>query len=230
MQVNSGGRRIGLLGGTFDPIHRGHVAIAETARRSLDLDVVLLIPSCLPPHRASSPVASAFHRFAMVALATDGHEGLLVSDLELRGPSPSYTTVTLQRLIETGHAPSQLFFIIGADAFAEIATWRGYPALLDQSHFVVVSRPGHDLKALSAEASSIAPRFRKIGSDTADQPATTGVHVFLVEADMPNVASSAVRSRIAAGASVDCLLPKAVARYVRAHRLYEPAPTGSPLA
>ena len=213
-------RRIGLLGGTFDPIHRGHVAVAEAARRSLDLDIVLLLPSHIPPHRESLPVASAFHRFAMVARAADGREGLLASDLELRRPAPSYTTVTLQHLIEAGHAPTQLFFIAGADAFAEITTWRGYPTLLDQSHFVVVSRPGHALET----------HLRRIGVAGAARPPMTDVHVFLMQADTPDVASSMVRSRIAAEAPLDGLLPDAVARYIRAHRLYKPAPSGKVLA
>ncbi len=222
--------RIGLLGGTFDPIHRGHVAIAEAARRALDLDRVLLLPSHVPPHRESLPVASAFHRFAMVAFATDEREGLLASDLELRRPAPSYTTVTLQHLIEAGHAPTQLFFIAGADAFAEIATWRGYPTLLDQAHFVVVSRPGHALETHATALPPIEPRLRRIGLAGADRPPTTDVHVFLMQADTPDVASSTVRSRIAAGAPLDGLLPDAVARYIRAHRLYEPAPSGKVLA
>jgi nicotinate-nucleotide adenylyltransferase len=166
----------------------------------------------------------------MVALAADGREGLLASDLELSRPAPSYTTVTLQRLIEAGHAPTQLFFIAGADAFAEIATWRGYPTLLDQSHFVVVSRPGHALETHSTALPPIEPRLRRIGVAGADRPPTTDVHVFLMQADTPDVASSTVRSRIAAGATLDGLLPDAVARYIRAHRLYEPAPSGKVLA
>ena len=121
--------RLGLLGGTFDPIHVGHVAAADAARTALGLDRVLLLPSHVPPHRPQ-PVASAHHRFAMVALAVADHDGLEASDLELTAPGPSYTAATLRRLRDQGFDPSQLFFITGADAFAEIATLARLPELL----------------------------------------------------------------------------------------------------
>src|SRR5918993_3914439 len=113
--------RIGILGGTLDPIPLGHLDAASAAREALSLDRVLIIPSHVPPHR-SEPVSSAFHRFAMAALAVNGVDGLAVSDLELAAPGPSYTADTLVRVRQgfAGLPASQIFFIIGADAFAEI--------------------------------------------------------------------------------------------------------------
>ena len=123
--------RVGLLGGTFDPVHQGHMAAAEAARRALSLDRVLFVPSHQPPHRPAEPRASAFHRFAMVSLAVASRDEFAASDRELRRPGPSFTADTLRELHASGTDPRQIFFIIGTDAFAEIASWRDYPALLE---------------------------------------------------------------------------------------------------
>ena len=144
--------RLGILGGTFDPIHRGHIETAETVKACLGLDRVLLTPSHVPPHRSAAPRASSFDRFAMTALAAAAHPGLVASAIELVREGPSYTADTLDLLHAAGHAASQLFFITGADAFAEIATWRRYPALLDACHFVAVARPGFSLAELRLRA------------------------------------------------------------------------------
>jgi nicotinate (nicotinamide) nucleotide adenylyltransferase len=146
--MNAAGR-IGLLGGTLDPIHLGHVETAKAARAALGLERVIILPSRVPPHRALQPIASRYHRFAMSALAVNGVEGLAVSDLELCAPGPSYTADTLTRFHESsGLAASQVFFITGADAFAEIATWHRYPEVLGLANFVVVSRPGFPAEAM----------------------------------------------------------------------------------
>src|SRR6478609_8400275 len=115
--------RLGILGGTLDPVHVGHIETALAARDALSLNRILLLPSRVPPHRPQQPAASTFHRFAMTALAVNGIDGLEASDIELSAPGTSYTADTLERLHATGLAASQLFFILGVDAFAEIATW-----------------------------------------------------------------------------------------------------------
>lgn len=119
--------RIGILGGTFDPVHEGHVAAADAALRALALDRVLFIPSHQPPHRPGEPCASAFHRFAMVSLVAASRDEFVASDLELRRPGPSFTADTLRELHASGVGPQQIFFITGTDAFAEIANWRDGP-------------------------------------------------------------------------------------------------------
>src|SRR5690349_18497299 len=118
----SGRLRLGLLGGTFDPIHFGHLDAAEAAQHALLLDEIVFLPSHDPPHRPADPRASAFHRFALVALAIEGHGRYRASDMELKREGPSYTADTLAAFSREGWDPSQLFFILGADAFAEIAT------------------------------------------------------------------------------------------------------------
>src|SRR5207248_10043934 len=112
-------RRLGILGGTFDPIHCGHVDTARVAESALGLTELLIVPSHTPPHRPE-PVASAYHRFAMVALVVASRPRWRASDLELRTAAPSYTASTLDRLRSAGYAATELFFIVGADAFAEI--------------------------------------------------------------------------------------------------------------
>jgi nicotinate-nucleotide adenylyltransferase len=204
--MTAGSLRIGLLGGTLDPIHVGHLDAAEAARTALRLDGIVVIPSHDPPHRSVDPHASAFHRFAMVALAIDGRPGYRACDMELRREGPSYTAITLRDWHDAGWRPSQLFFIIGADAFAEIGTWYDYPAILDACQFAVVSRPGMPVTEALGRTPDLQPRV--------------GVNIHVVEAPTAAVSSTEVRARLAAGASVDGLVPPAVARHIAANRLY----------
>ena len=212
------GLRLGLLGGTFDPIHFGHLDAAAAAQRSLGLDEIRFIPSHDPPHRPLDPRASAFHRFALVALAIDDQPSYRASDIELRRDGPSYTTDTLRAVGEEGWRASQIFFILGADAFAEIATWREFPAVLDAANFVVIARPGTLLDAAAARTPEIGTRLRR-----ADGPAGTGLDtsIFLVEARTRDVSSTTIRARLAAGQTIDDLVPPSVARHIVAHKLYD---------
>jgi nicotinate-nucleotide adenylyltransferase len=212
--------RTGVLGGTFDPVHEGHVAAAEAARRALALDQVLFIPSNRPPHRAAQPRASAFHRFAMVSLAVGTHPGFLASDLELQRPGPSYTADTLRRLHEVGFDPSQLFFILGTDAFAEIATWRDYPTVLDLAHFVVVARPGQAVGLMKDQVPDLVARMRPAAEGALDTAVGTQCVVFLVNASTPNVSSTGIRERAADGATLAGFVAPDVERHIERHRLY----------
>jgi nicotinate-nucleotide adenylyltransferase len=211
--------RVGLLGGTFDPIHLGHLEAASAARRALSLDGVLLLPSRTPPHRATEPRASAFHRFAMAALAA-AERDMLVSDLELRRDGPSFTALTLEALHRDGYTPSQLYFITGSDAFAEVSTWYDYPRILSLANFVVVSRPG------APRASDLNPNSQS-PTTSPRNPATPTV--LSVEAATPDVSSTEIRRRVAAGESIDGLVPSSVAGHIRRHRLYVPAPVAAVL-
>ncbi len=196
--------RIGILGGTFDPIHLGHLDAAEAARRALALDRVLLVPSRLPPHRQSEPRASAFHRFAMTVLAA-AERSMLASDLELVREGPSYTSLTLEALLRDGLSPASLFFIVGSDAFAEVESWHDYPRILELSNFAVVARPGFAPVAPAACVSR------------------TGTQVFSVSASTADVASTEIRRRIVAREPIDTLVPAAVAEHIRRYQLYVPS-------
>ena len=205
---------VGLLGGTFDPIHQGHLDVANAAHRALGLTHVLLVPSHVPPHRRT-PVASAAHRFAMVALAAQFHPHLLVSDLEMESSTPSYTSATLDRLAGRGFETSRLFFIAGADAFRDIGTWKDYPAILDRCHFVAVSRPGHPAPGLRLALPDLAERMVDAPCDVPSNPA-----IVLVDAPTAPVSSTRVRERLRTHAPVDSLVPPAVAAYIEKHGLY----------
>lgn len=212
----TGTPRIGILGGTFDPIHLGHLEAASAAQRTLSLDRVLLLPSRTPPHRNTEPRASVFHRFAMAALAA-AERGMLVSDLEVRRDGPSYTALTLEALHREGFAPAHLFFITGSDAFADVGTWYDYPRILQLANFVVVSRPG------APHVSDLIPSPQSLIADPA-RPT-----VLSVEADTPDVSSTDIRRRVGAGEAIDGLVPPSVAGHISRHRLYAPAPVAAVL-
>ncbi len=204
--------RIGILGGTFDPIHLGHLEAASAARRELSLDRILILPARTPPHRSSEPRASVFHRFAMAALAA-AERDMIVSDLELRREGPSYTALTLEALHRDGYSPSHLYFITGSDAFAEVNTWYDYPRILGLANFVVVSRPG------APRVSELIPNPQSL--------LPSAPTVLAVEADTPDVSSTEVRRRVGAGEPIEGLVPSSVASHIRRHRLYVPAPVAA---
>jgi nicotinate-nucleotide adenylyltransferase len=208
--------RLGVLGGTFDPVHLGHLAVGRAAAAALALDHVRLMPSRVPPHRSVGPRASSYHRFAMAALAALGEPGWTVSDMELRRDGPSYSADTLTALAAEGWAATQIFFLIGADAFADIATWSRYPAVLDLAHFVVVTRPGTTHDDVRARVPALAPRMTT--ADEIGARATPGI--VLLAADTPNVSSTDIRARAARGASLTGLVTEPVEQYIRRHGLY----------
>ncbi len=191
-------RRIGLLGGTFDPIHNGHLDVARAAQREVGLTAVHILPAQVPPHRPQ-PVASPFHRFAMAALAIAGVKSWRVSDLELRLSPPSYTAHTLRHYRDRGYSSDELFFLIGADAFNDIHHWHDYPAILDAARFVVFSRPGYGVSRHSDRA-------------------------IFVQAETADVSSSAIRRARAEGRPIDGMVPPAVQQHIEQHGLYTPMP------
>ena len=200
---------LGILGGTFDPIHNGHLAAADAAQQSLSLDAITLIPSHVPPHRHDPVGASSEERYEMAALAAAERPGWSASRIEVNRKGPSYTYDTLVQLGETVSIGSQFFFILGADAFAEIASWSRYPAVLDLAHFVVVSRPKITLDSLR----------ERVPSAFSGRP-TAKTRVILVEANTPDISSTDIRRRVRAGQSLRHLVPESVAQYITTHRLY----------
>ena len=208
--------QVGVLGGTFDPIHVGHLAAARAAQDTLGLERVRFIPAARPPHRSDTPAASGYHRFEMVRLAVADTPGWDVSDLELRREGPSYTFDTLTTIAREGLTPGELFFITGADAFADIASWYRYPDVLDLAHFVVVARPGTTLGSLADRLPALAPRMTTPdAAASADTP-----RIILLATTTPNVSATGIRLRASRGESLDGLVPAAVAEYIVKHSLY----------
>ena len=216
---------LGVLGGTFDPIHCGHVAAAVAAERALRLHSVTLIPSRLPPHRAEQARVNPMHRLAMTTLAAADHPSWSVSDIELKRDGPSYTFDTLTELGRQDLRPSQIFFITGADAFAEIATWSRYPAVLDLAHFTVVARPGITLDSLKKRLPDLAERMTTPASFELKPQASSpkpneGTRIILIEAETPDISSTEIRRRLQASESITGLVPDFVDLYIAHHRLY----------
>lgn len=215
--------RIGLLGGTFDPIHVGHLDAASAACEALGLDELRIVPAHDPPHRPLEPRTSAYHRFALAALAIDGRRGWRLSDVELLRPGPSYSIDTLRALHADGWPPAQIYFILGTDAFADIATWRAYPDLLDAAHFAVIARPGTTIEQACARVPELRARTVRVADGRAAADTRSGgTYVLLVEAHTRDVSSTRIRERAAHGQSIDDLVPPPVARHILAHQLYQP--------
>jgi nicotinate-nucleotide adenylyltransferase len=214
----TGERRLGVLGGTFDPIHHGHLRAGEAAERVLELGEIRIVPAHDPPHRSADPRASAFHRFALAALAIDGKAAWRLSDAELRRAGPSYTAHTLRALHAEGWQPSQIFFILGSDAFAEIETWYDFPAVLDDANFAIMARKGTPGTVARATADRLTAR-RADPAESAPKPTA----FFFIDAATPEISSTLIRTRLAARLPIDDLVPPPVAHYIRNHGLYDSA-------
>jgi nicotinate-nucleotide adenylyltransferase len=211
--------RWGVLGGTFDPIHLGHLDVAEAARAVLGLTRVWVAPARQPPHR-SVPGASAAHRFAMVALGLQDRPWLDLTDVEMDAPGPSYTSALFDRLAASRDLSTGVF-ITGADAFADIGTWHDYPAILDRMAFAVVSRPGAPASGLPRLLPALAHRMAAAPSTSPVVPS-----IFLVDVPTSPVSSTEVRARVAAGRSIRDMVPGPVADYIERQRLYTPTSKG----
>jgi len=222
---------IGILGGTFDPIHRGHTALAQAASEKFDLGKVFFIPANVPPHKQKRPLTSYAHRYAMIVLATADNKKFLPSlaeapDEEQRSLQPNYSIDTMRRFKQQLKKADKLFFLIGIDAFLDIAKWREPEALLRECEFIVASRPGYSLADV---ANSLPQSMRPAVAVTKPfqkQPARgdlvlNGAAVHLLEGVHSDVSATQVREAVAAGKSLGRYLDPAVAEYIRKTGLYK---------
>ena len=196
--------RLGILGGTFDPIHHGHLVAAQEARYQLGLDLVLLVPAGNPPHKPSRPISAAVHRLKMVELAIAGTPHFALSRVDLDRPGPCYTVDTLALLREEWGSGPTLFFIEGADSLAEITTWYRPRRLIQLSDLAVVRRPGVDLDLdrLEAELPGLGQRLH------------------WVQMPQLEISSSDLRARVRDGRPISYLLPESVEAYISEQGLY----------
>lgn len=207
---------IGILGGTFDPIHYGHLRPADQVLLVLGLDEVRLVPAAIPPHRIA-PVAACKHRLRMVELAVAEWPGLHVDDRETRMNGPSYTVRTLESMrVEFGGR--QLCLLMGADAFYGLESWYRWEQLLELAHIIVMQRPGWPLPGPAAKL-PVWARAR-VGRDKGQLlDKSTGLIMFH-QVDPQDISGSRIRSMIAKGRSVHRLMPNPVWEYIRANQLY----------
>jgi nicotinate-nucleotide adenylyltransferase len=210
---------LGILGGTFDPIHTAHLRLAEEAMQQLRLGGMLWIPAGQPRHRGA-PLAAPEHRLAMVRAAIAGHPEYRIDDTEIRADTPSYTVPTLERLRRELGENRPLVLLMGADAFLGLHTWHRWRELFRLAHIGVASRPTF---ALAAEAMSaeLADEFRRRHRSQSTALATTPAGaVFTFPLSAGTVSSTEVRTRLQQGAAVDELLPAPVLDYIHRHKLY----------
>ena len=217
--------RIGLLGGTFNPIHNAHLAIARQARETLHLDRVIMIPSGDPPHKPPDGVASAKARYEMVRLAIAADPSLSISDVEVRRSGKSYSIDTVRLLQQEYGKETRLYFLIGLDAFLEFPTWREPETLLTLCSFVVLSRPGLSFLALSTLP--LIPRLPQASLIDLDEGRRVRLDVeaglqslICLRVTPNNVSASDIRARIARRASTANLLPPEVESYILQHHIY----------
>jgi len=201
--------RIGLFGGTFNPIHIGHLIAAQSALEHFELAKVVFVPCAVPPHKDGGGLVDARHRLAMVQAAVEDDFRFEVSDVEVQRGGRSYTVDTASGFRE-GYPDAELCFIIGADTLSELRLWREIGRLLEMVRFVCLARPGTDVAGLQADPGRIG----------LPEPWPTTLLADVVEGRLVDISSSDIRYRIAEGMSIRYLVPAAVEMYIAEHSLY----------
>ncbi len=214
--------RIGLFGGTFNPIHLGHLRGAEEIREAFRLEEVIFIPSSIPPHKGTEKVIEGKHRLEMVRLATDSNAYFSTSDIEVSRPGKSYSIDTI-RYFREKHGGA-LFFILGRDAFVEIETWREFQNLFSLCHFIVMTRPGSQKDTLSPQLPGALTRTFQYGPEEKAWTHLSGNRLYLKEISFLDISSTKVRELIEKGESARYLIPAEVEAYIRKHGLYQKSP------
>jgi nicotinate-nucleotide adenylyltransferase len=212
---------IGVLGGTFDPIHHGHLRLAEELAGTLHLDEVRFVPSGTPPHRAAPGVA-AEHRLEMVRLATRGNARFVVDAREVKRAGPGYSFDTLSELRAEAGGARPLALLVGADAFLEFATWHRWHEIFGLAHVVVAHRPGYPVERWTERMPQ--PLAREYSARLMQQPLATHLSpaggVVVVPFTALDISATALRAMVRDGASPRYLLPDLVLDYIQTHRLY----------
>ncbi len=196
--------RVGVIGGTFDPIHVGHLIMAEGARDVLDLQRVVFVPAGQPPHKRSSRISPAVHRLAMARLAVAGNACFTTSRVDIDREGPSYTVDTIRLLHETWGPDVRIYFLIGGDSLAELPTWRQPQSLIEICQVVAIPRPGYepDLHVLNGQIPGASERIQ------------------ILDLPLVDLSATEIRDRVRDQRSIRYLVPDTVERYIHRHRLY----------
>jgi nicotinate-nucleotide adenylyltransferase len=216
-------KRVAIYGGTFDPVHHGHIEVARAVLKFFELDELWFVPAWVPPHKRNLKLTSAFHRFGMLALATQADQRLLISTVELDSPDRPYAVDTIARMLKPDQ---QLFFLIGADSWNEITTWFEWQKLLTLCDLIVVTRPGYEVATAPVEANVVDLRGLKdqgaidVRRVSEEQVAP---RVFITDVVNVNVSATTIRSlaRVNDIEGLRTMVPAAVANYIEKHTLYK---------
>lgn len=218
-------QRAAIYGGTFDPVHKGHVAVARAVLQLFELDEVLFVPAGVPPHKRNTKVTSPFHRFAMLSLATEDDEQLCISTSDLDAPEEPYAVETVARIRAALGNETELFFLMGADSWLEITSWHDWRRLLELCHFIVMSRPGYEVSSTTLAQMPIpVMNVQGVGCQQEGllRSHYQNPHAFITDAVMMDISASAIRAAARAGESERLreLVPDAVAKYIEKYTLY----------
>ncbi|HEV8203129.1 MAG TPA: nicotinate-nucleotide adenylyltransferase [Pyrinomonadaceae bacterium] len=230
-------RRIALYGGTFDPVHIGHVEIARRVAQLFEIEKVVFIPAQIAPHKIGRPVTPSVHRYAMLALATQNDPQLSISTFELDDPDRRYTVDTVAHFQQMLGDGTELFFIMGADSWSEITSWREWERLLTMTNHIVVTRPGYDPLAThvgaiserivdlrtSLECADLSALLPKRCQGTALQGDAHTPNIFITDVVMKDVSATRIRRLASEGRTEELtdLLPPAVLEYIKKYGIYK---------
>jgi len=214
--------RIGLFGGTFNPVHSGHIKAAEIVQKRFRLDKILFIPSYIPPHKDTAEIASPSHRLKMVEIALRGFSHFIPCSVEIDAEEKSYSIITINT-IKKLYPKSWIFFILGIDAFLEVDTWKDYEQLLEQCFFIVISRPGY---LLDEAENTLDGKYREkmcmlAKSESVKDEMLLSFRIFLLLIEALDIASTEIRGRIKRGGSLKGMVSERVEAYIRENRLYK---------
>ena len=206
MVIITASKRTGILGGSFDPVHLGHIGLAEDAINEADLDNVIFIPAAHQPFKLDRNVTSGEDRLSMLRLAVMGRERLEISEYELEAEGISYTYLTMRAMKQLLGSDTKLFFITGTDSFLKIEQWKNSSELLLNYSFIIGRRPGYKEEELESCISELRRKY--------------GTEIIKIRSNMPDVSSTEVRRKIVAGESVEEMVPEPVERYIEKNGLY----------
>lgn len=210
----------GLLGGTFDPIHIGHLRCAEEILEIFNLNRIIFVPASRPPHRIEGEITSFYHREQMVRLAIESNPSFSFSDVENKREGISYSVETVEFILQKYLKNLELYFIVGQDAFHAIQTWRDWRRLLLLCHFVVMTRPGYENRGLEAVLPDDFTEGFTYDPDAGGYKGPTGFYIYFREVTFLDVSSGRIRQRVREGRSITYLTPDAVRHYIVNNGLY----------
>lgn len=203
-------KKIGIMGGTFNPIHNGHLVTAQEALSQFKLDKVIFIPTSNPPHKIENEVASAEDRYIMTVIATSSNSNFFVSRMEIDRKGKSYTIDTVRQLRKIYGKNSLLYFITGADAILEILTWKNTGEIVSLCKFIAATRPGYNLS-----------RIEDLRKRLSGKAGATDKKIYVMEIPALSISSTDIRNRVRHNRPIDYLLPEGVSNYILKHGLYK---------